>query len=250
MQAWWTLLRRELGGFFASLMGYVVIASGVFLMGLSFVVMLAQLQGAPMPMPLTELFFLTPFFWVIVLLAAPVITMRLFAAEKASGTYETLMTTPVRELDVVLAKFSAALIFYLVLWLPLLLCLTIVRYHTAEPAALDAGTVGATYLGILLIGATFLAMGCLASALTHSQTVAAVLGLGLGTTLFMTSFLSDYFQTLGPWTREFLAGLALVDQMRDFSRGVVDTRAVVFHLSLVFLFLFLTLRAVESRRWK
>lgn len=250
MPAYITLLRRELGGFFASLMGYVIIASAVFLMGLSFVVLLAQLQGAPMPMPLTELFFLTPFFWVIVLLAAPVITMRLFAAEKFSGTYETLMTTPVRDTQVVMAKFTAAMLFYVVLWLPLLLCLAIVRRHTDDPSALDAGTVIATYVGILLIGATFLAMGCLGSALTRSQTVAAMLGLGLGAALFMTSFLSDYFLTLSPWVSEVLAGFALVDQMRDFSRGVVDTRAVVFHLSLVFLFLFLTLRAVESRRWK
>jgi ABC-2 type transport system permease protein len=187
---------------------------------------------------------------VIVLLAAPVITMRLFAAERSSGTYETLMTTPVRELDVVLAKFTAAMVFYTVLWLPLLLCLGIVRRYTDDPSALDAGTVVATYLGILLIGATFIAMGCLGSALTRSQTVAAMLGLGFGAALFMTSFLSDYFQTLGPWVREVLAGFALVDQMRDFSRGVVDTRAVVFHLGLAFLFLFLTLRAVESRRWK
>jgi ABC-2 type transport system permease protein len=250
MRPYWTLLRRELGGFFGSLMGYVIIASAAFLMGLSFVVMLAQLQGAPMPMPLTELFFLTPFFWVIVLLAGPVITMRLFAAERSSGTYETLMTTPVRERDVVLAKFTAAMVFYVVLWLPLLFCLGIVRRYTDDPSALDAGTVSATYLGILLIGATFIAMGCLGSALTRSQTVAAMLGLGLGAALFMTSFLSDYFQSLGPWVRAVLAGFALVDQMRDFSRGVVDTRAVVFHLGLVFLFLFLTLRAVESRRWK
>ena len=250
MQAYCTLVRRELGGFFNSILGYLVIASALFLMGLSFVVMVGQLRGEPMPIPLTEMFFLTPFFWVILLLSAPVITMRLFALERASGTYETLMTTPVRDLEVVLAKFSAAMAFYGVMWLPLLACLLVVRRYTNDPNALDAGTVAATYAGIVVIGSVFIAAGCLGSALTRSQTVAAMIGLGFGTTLFMASFLADKFEILPAFSRELLAGFALLDQMRDFSRGVLDTRPVVFHLCLTLLFLFLTLRVVESRRWK
>lgn len=250
MHVYWTLVRRELGGYFNSILGYVVIAAALFLMGLSFVVLLGNLRSEPMPMTLSELFFMTPFFWMIILLSAPVLTMRLYAMERFSGTYETLMTTPVREVQVVAAKFTAALLFYVVMWLPLLACLFIVRHYTDEQGAVDPGVLGATYLGIVLIGAVYIAMGCLGSALTKSQTVAAMIGLGLGTALFMASFLSDQFQSLGVWQRELLAGFSLVDQMRDFSRGVVDTRPVVFHLSLTFLFLFLTLRAIESRRWK
>jgi len=250
MTAWWTLVRRELGGYFNSMLGYVIIGAALFLMGLSFVVLLVQLRAEPMPMPLTELFFLTPFFWVILLLAAPVITMRLFALEHYSGTFETLMTTPVREVQVVLAKFSAALLFYLVLWLPLLACLLIVQRFTDVPEGFDVGVVVSTYLGILLLGCLFLSIGCLGSALTRSQTVAAMIGLGLGTALFMASFMADQFQNMLPWQQELLSGFALLDQMHDFSRGVVDTRPVVFHLGLTFLFLLLTLRVVESRRWK
>jgi len=250
MQAYRTLVRREMGGYFNSLLGYVIIASALFLMGLSFVVLLGNLRSEPMPVTLTELFFMTPFFWLIILLATPVITMRLFAMERFSGTYETLMTTPVRDVEVVAAKFTAALVFYVVMWLPLLACLFIIRHYTDEPGALDGGVLGATYLGIILIGAVYIAMGCLGSALTKSQTVAAMIGLGLGTALFMTSFLTDWFQSLAPWQGELLAGFSLVDQMHDFTRGVVDTRPIVFHLSLTFLFLFLTLRAIESRRWK
>ncbi|MCU0788614.1 MAG: ABC transporter permease subunit [Verrucomicrobia bacterium] len=250
MQIYWTLVRRELGGYFNSLLGYVIIASAAFLMGLSFVVLLGNLRSEPMPVTLTELFFMTPFFWMIVLLAAPVITMRSFAMERFSGTYETLMTTPVRDVQVVMAKFTAALVFYIILWLPLLACLFIVRHYTDQQGALDAGVLGSTYLGIILIGSVFLAMGCLGSALTRSQTVAAMIGLGLGTALFMASFMTDQFQALAPVPRELLAGFSLVDQMRDFTRGVLDTRPVVFHLSLTFIFLFFTVRAIESRRWK
>ncbi|MCU0771678.1 MAG: ABC transporter permease [Verrucomicrobia bacterium] len=247
---YWTLVRRELGGYFNSILGYVIIASALFLMGLSFVLMLGNLRSEPMPVTLTELFFMTPFFWLIILLAAPVVTMRLFAMERATGTYETLMTTPVRDVQVVAAKFTAALCFYVVMWLPLLACLFLVRHFTDEQGALDVGVVVSTYLGIILMGGVYLALGCLGSAVTNSQTVAAMIGLGLGAAFFMASFLAGWLDSMGPWQRELLAGFALVDQMRDFTRGVVDTRPVVFHLSLTFLVLFLTLRVIESRRWK
>ena len=129
MRAYWTLTRRELAGFLLSLSGYVIIAAAVFLMGYSFVVILDNLQQKTTPMPVTELF--TESFWLILLLTTPVITMRLFAQEKFSGTFETLMTTPVSDLQVVAAKFTAALLFYVLMWLPLLGCLLVVRYYTS-----------------------------------------------------------------------------------------------------------------------
>jgi len=104
MQAYLTLARREFTGFFFSISGYVIIAAAAFLMGLGFVSLLANLQGDPTPMPVTELFYMTLYFWVILLLTIPVITMRLFAQEKASGTFETLMTTPVTDLQMVASR--------------------------------------------------------------------------------------------------------------------------------------------------
>src|SRR6185503_14896897 len=88
MQAYLTLTRRELGSYFLSMTGYVILAAAMFLLGLSFVVLLINLQQEPTPMPITELFYITPFFWILLLLATPVITMRLFALEKFSGTFE------------------------------------------------------------------------------------------------------------------------------------------------------------------
>src|SRR5215831_16534131 len=141
MQQYLTLTWRDLGAYFLSMTGYVIIATVTFLLGLSFVVLLVKLEQEPTPIPVTELFYVTQFFWLILLLSTPVITMRLFAQEKFTGTFETLMTTPVSELQVVLAKFTAGLIFYIVAWLPLLACLLIVRHFTNEPAAFDAGVV-------------------------------------------------------------------------------------------------------------
>jgi ABC-2 type transport system permease protein len=250
MQVYWTLVRRELSAYFFSMTGYVVIAAAVFLTGGSFALMLAKLQDTPTPMPVTELFFATPFFWLILLLTAPVITMRLFAHEKFSGTFETLMTAPVSDRQVVLAKFSAAWLFHLLVWLPLLANILILRRYTSEAAALDAAAVGGTFLGIALLGGTFMALGLFASALSRSQIIAAMVCLVGGVSLFLISFLGEKLDGAAGWWGQSFAYLNLFDHMDDFARGVVDTRAVVLLLTLTGLFLFLTLRVVESRRWR
>ena len=197
-----------------------------------------------------KVFYNTEFFWLILLPTTPLITMRLFAQEKFSGTFETLMTSPVKDLEVVLAKFTAALMFYAVMWLPMLGCLLVVRHYAHDASALDAGVVASTFLGILLLGAMFVALGCFASSLTRNQAVAAMISLVFDVSLFLLAYLADRFADGAQWQAQVLACFTLFDQMPDFARGVVDTRAVVLYLSLALFFLFLTLRVVESRRWK
>ena len=250
MKIFLTLLRRELAAYFFSLTGYVIIASAAFLNGLGFVVLMYTIGAGSTTAPVTEAYYQTPFFWLIVLLAAPVITMRLFALEKYSGTFETLMTTPVSDLQVVAAKFAAAMGFYLAMWLPLLACLFIVRHFTHQ-SGLDPGTVGGMFLGIFLVGGLFLSVGCFASALTRSQMAAAMIAFVLGVCLFSFGFLARAIPAGAPqWQSQVIAYFGLFDQMDDFARGVVDTRAVVFYVSATFCFLFLTLRIIEGRRWK
>jgi ABC-2 type transport system permease protein len=246
----WALLRRELAAFFFSLTGYVIIAGVTFLVGESFAQLIDGLGTDPWPMPVTQMFFGSVYFWMIVLLVAPVITMRLFAQEKASGTFETLMTTPVGDFQVVAAKFAAALFFYVVMWLPLLVCLLIVGHFTSQARALDSGTVGGMYLGILLVGGFFLSFGCLASAMTRSQMAAAMISLAFGISQFALAWWAKNNSVSDQWQSQLLSCLNIFDQMNDFARGVVDTRTVIFYASATFLFLFLTLRVVESRRWK
>ena len=250
MQAYLTLTRRELASYFVSWTGYVIIAVASFLMGLSFTVLLVQLRMTASPMPVTELFYSTAYFWLILLLAAPVITMRLFALEKFSGTYETLMTTAVSDAQVVLAKFTAALLFYVVMWLPLLACIFVLRHYTNDASALDPGALGSTFLGILLLGCLFTSLGCWASAITSSQIIAAMISFAGSFSLFLLSFLAVQFEVNSGWQAQAFSYISMFDHLRDFARGVVDTRPVVFYLSLTCLFLFLTLRTVESRRWK
>ncbi len=250
MRIFCTLARRELAAFFCSLTGYVIIAAVTLLTGMSFVMLMRNLGSDPFTMPVTELFFNSFLFWVIVILVTPIITMRMFALEKATGTYETLMTTPVTDLVVVAAKFTTAIIFYVVMWLPTMGGLFIVRHYTNQTTALDGGTLGGMYLGISLSGCLFLSLGCFASALTRSQVVAAVISLAAGVVLFILAYLTQVVPAVEQWQTQVLLCFNLFQQMQDFTRGVADTRTVIFYLSLTFFFLFLTLRVVESRRWK
>jgi ABC-2 type transport system permease protein len=250
MRAYWTLARRELGSYFFSWTGYVVIAAVLFLMGYSFHNLLLALNAEPTDRPVTEVFYGTMYFWIIVLIAAPVITMRSFAQEKSSGTFETLMTTPVSDLQVVLAKFTGAMIFYLLMWLPLVACLLIIRHFSHEPTIFEPPTVASTFVGILLLGGMYMAMGCLASALTRSQIIAAMISFAGGISLFLLSFVSMTFAVKTGWKAQLFSYVGLIEHMQDFARGVIDTRPLIFYASATFFLLFLTLRVVESRRWK
>lgn len=250
MQAYWTLVRRELGIQFYSWAGYVVIAAVSFLVAFSFANLLGQLNTEATDVPVTELFYGSYYFWLILLTAVPVITMRSMAMEKYSGTFETLMTTPVSDWEVVLAKYSGAMLFYILLWLPLLACLLVVRYYSNDPTLLEAGTVGSTFLGIILLGSVYVSLGCFASALTRNQIIAAMTSFAIGISLFILSYVAMRFTSGSGWEAQFFNQVSLIEHMQDFARGQLDTRPLVCYVSLTLLFLFLTFKVVESRRWR
>lgn len=250
MQVYWTLLRRELGSYFGSVTGYILVSAVLVLLGLSFVEMLTKLNVEATEAPLTELFFVTFYFWIILLLTAPVMTMRSFASEKFSGTYETLMTSPVSDWAVVLGKFSGALLFYLLTWLPLLAYLLVVRRYSNASQGLEPAVLASTFLGLFLIGALYMALGCFASALTQSQTIAAMVGYALGLTLFLLSLRSLMAPPDAGWESQLFGYISMTEHMEDFARGIIDTRYLVFYSSLTLFFVFLTVKVLESRRWR
>jgi ABC-2 type transport system permease protein len=138
----------------------------------------------------------------------------------------------------------------MVVWLPLLACIFFLRYFTHQSALLDPATVGATYLGIALLGALYISLGCFASSLTKNQIVAAMVAFAIGFALFALSFLAEQLAMNSSWTNETFKAMSIYTQMLDFSRGVIDSRYIVFYLSASAFFLFLTHRVIESRRWK
>jgi ABC-2 type transport system permease protein len=245
-----TLVRRELGSYLASVTGYIIMASVLALLGLSFAIMLEQLSGEVSFAPITVVFFVSYYFWLILLLTAPVMTMRTFALEKASGTYETLMTTPVGDGQVVLAKFTGAMVFYAMTWIPFLAYVLLSERLATGSFGLDPMILVSTFLGLLLIGALYISLGCFASSLTQSQVVAAILSYGLGLALFVVSLRGLYDEGNAGGSAQVFRYLSMTEHMEDFARGVIDSRPVILYVSLTGLFLFLTWKVVEMRRWK
>ncbi len=250
MRVFVTLVRRELAACFVSPTGYVIIAGVQMLLGLSLVIVLKALNGQPFDIPVTEAFYNNGLCWLVLLLAPPVITMRTFALEKLTGTYETLMTAPVGDAQVVLAKFTGSLLFYLATWLPLLAYPWLLNHYSANLAQTDGGAVAGTFLGVFLFGCVYISLGCLASSLTRSQIIAAMNTFAFGLGLFLLSYIGVIVPPKPGWQSAFFEHISMIDHMRDFTRGIVDTRHVAYYVSLTALFLFFTLKSVESRRWK
>ncbi|AEB07930.1 ABC transporter permease subunit [Desulfobacca acetoxidans] len=187
-----------------------------------------------------------PFFGnlaVILLFIAPLFTMRLFAEEKRSGTIELLFTLPLTDWGVIFGKFLAALVLY-----ALLLAVTVL-YSGAFAAimALDWGAVVVGYLGLLLLGGAFLALGMFCSTLTENQIIAAVIAFSL----LLLFWIIGWYEELGPPAYQgFFRHISMMGHFDAFARGVLDSRDVIYYLSIIFFFLFLTKRQLESRAWR
>ena len=180
---------------------------------------------------------------IILILMAPALTMRLLAEEQKMGTIELLLTAPVRDWEVVLGKYLASLVFLLATLL-LTLYYTILLIVFASP---DMGPIYAGYLGLVLYGAASLSVGILASTLTSNQIVAAVVAMGVLLALYFVDAASG---VAGGFGSTLIDEIGIKSHFDDFERGVIDTKHIVYYVSLTTFFLFLTIRALESRRWR
>lgn len=231
-----TVTKKELRSYFTSSIAYVVFAMFLILAGYFFTVILlvskqASLLGVSYNIVVTLIFLI------------PLITMRLFAEERKLGTLELLMTKPIRDIEVVLGKFLASFILFLSMMAATLVYVFII-FKYGNP---DVGPILSTYLGIILIGAAFLALGIFASTLTENQIVAAVISFALILVLWILNWISGH---LGTGTEGLTSYLSLSYHFDDFLKGVVDLKSVVYYLSFVVFWLFVTTRSIESKKWK
>lgn len=248
--AFFTLLNREIRAYFLSPVAWAVLFFFLLLTGFNFYAGVAALNRGPSEVTVVEAFFNTVFFWFGFVLVFPLITMRLFSEEYKMGTIEPLMTAPVRDSHVVLAKYCGALLFYIVLWLPSLLYFLVFTWVTRLQAAGAAGPFIGAYAMLLLMGMFYIAIGCLASALTRNQIIAAVMSFSVITLLFFLGLLTFFILSITPVLREMTGYFSALEHMAEASRGFFDTRPVVFYLSLTAFVLFLTFHVFQSRRWK
>ncbi|MCX7819622.1 MAG: ABC transporter permease [Kiritimatiellae bacterium] len=247
MTGFLTLLRRELRAYLCSPGAYIVAALFLLVAGAGFWTAVASIAAEPDgAVGLIEVS--TWMFLLTIAAAAPLLSMRLFAEEYRTGTYETLMTAPVRPAAVVLAKYAGALLWYLAMLLPTLAWGPMLATAAAVPPAPDPAAVAGAYLGALLIGAWCLALGLFASALMRSQVAAGVLAVALILGWLFAGWVPFLWpipagDRLGAW-------ISPVVHIADWSRGILDTRPLVAYLVNIAWVLFATDRVLEWRRWR
>lgn len=231
-----TVAGRELNAYFASPMAYVITAGFLVITGIIFAVGAVQARDGSMRGVLSSMS-------IVFLLITPIIAMRLIAEEERQGTIELLLTAPLRDAEVVIGKYLGALALLLIM-IAFTLYYVVLLMIFGNP---DLGAIAAGYIGVILLGASFLAIGIFASSLTQNQIVAALIAFAIGLTLW---FISALAFNVPRDMSSVVQYLGLSEHFFDFIRGVVDTRHIVYYLSAIVALVFLTVRSVESRRWR
>ena len=248
MRAFWPIFKRELFAFWVTPLAWVLTCVFLVVQGLHFSVLVksfAEMGSIESDQtPIQAFFGNTVLLYLVLFLLVPPMTMRLFAEERRSGTIESLMTAPVAAPAVVLAKYGAALATYAAMWAPTVLYLVILQ-RTGD---LDWHVAASSYLGVVFVGAGYLALGLMMSAVTKSQFIALVLTALVLLVLFILG-IGEFVTRDGTMLHDVCSYVSVWAQMNDFASGVVDSRRLIWDGTLVLLPLFLTTRVVDSWRW-
>jgi ABC-2 type transport system permease protein len=245
-RALWILWKREVGAILHSPIAWVLLTCMSLINGFSFSQCVAYLGQGVKEFTVMQIYFYIFHFWFLLIILVPILTMRLFSEEYKTGTIEMLLTAPVKDGDVILAKFFGVLFFYLLLWIPSLLGLVIFQLVTHQAVPVAWIPLGFSYLMVTLVGMLYLSIGLFASVLTRNQAVAAMISFTMIALLFFAGFLS--YLVRDPGWREVLNYIFTLEQMRSFSAGLFDSRPVVFYLSGTAFFLILTRQVMTGRR--
>lgn len=242
----WALYRKEVSSFLSSIIGYVVI--GIFLSITSVFLWIADfgtniLTGGYAN--LDGLFAMAP--WVLLILI-PAITMKSFAEEKNTGTFELLFTKPISDLSIIIAKFLACYTLFVLAIIPTLIYYISV-YHLGIPEGnIDSGSTWGSYIGLLFLGGGFIAVGVFASAVSSNQIISLILSIAL-CLIFYIGFDAIGEQGFFGEASLFVQNLGIAQHYNSISKGRVDTRDIVYFLSLIAFFVLLTRTVINSRKW-
>ena len=254
MRGTWIICRKELNSYFASPIAYSVMALFAFIFGLFFYIsmtyfmqvsMESQMQGRGFPMNINEMI-IRPVLGnmsTIVLFLAPMLAMRIFAEEKRSGTMELLVTSPVSDMAIVVGKWLAAVMLYSIIVVVGAISLLFLFLY-GKP---DWKPVLIGILGLILLGSALLALGAWLSSTTKNQIVAAVASFVLFLAMLAIGWGAEFDST---WWGTFRQYMSVTSHLDSFSKGIIDSKDVVYYLSLTFLGLFLANRSLESLRWR
>ena len=236
------MTQRELGAFFYSPIAYVVLFAFTFMVGMLFVFLTNNFTPGSEASLRDTLNWLPPLLCITV----PILTMRLLSDEYRSGTIETLMTAPISDAEVVLGKFLGAFVTYAIMLAATLFYVVLLELF-GDP---DYGLLLSSYLGLLLIGAMFLAVGLFFSSITRNQIIAALLGAFFLLVLTILAWIIVMYADVRGSFRMILQMVSVMDRFQSFNRGLVDLNNLVFFGGGTGFFLFLAVKVVESRRWR
>ncbi len=227
------IYQKELRSYFSSPIAYIVIAMFLFLAGFFYYSAVVQYKMATLDAPFSNVV-------IILIFLMPLLSMKLLSEEKKSGTLELLLTRPIREIDIVLGKYFAAATVYLVMLIPTAIY-GVVLYTIAKP---DLYPMLTQYAAVFLVGLSFLALGLFASSLTENQIVAAVVAFTFILVLWLLNWLTG---SLGE--DNVISYFAISSHFSDLISGVIDARDVVFYVSFIFFFIFVSAKVIDSKRW-
>ncbi len=230
------IFRRELGSYFNTAVGYVVLAVFWFFSGLSFYTYCLLYNTSSMSMFFASMF-------VIIILIIPLMTMRSFSEERRQKTDQALLTAPVSLFEIVFGKFLAAFVMYLLCSLIFILYAIIISTFTSP----DWAVFFSTFLGILLLGASIIAIDMFISSMTESQVIAATVSIGVGILINRLGDVASYLNT--EWVTNVINRISFDKHFSNFSTGIISLPSIIFYLSVTAIFLFLTARVFEKRRW-
>src|SRR5580704_12543599 len=250
----WIICRKELKSYFASPIAYLLMAFFALIFGFGFFTatrdfvrfgFMSQMQGRNTPMNVNEQVIrpLLGFASTVALFLIPMITMRLFAEEKKSGTIELLMTSPIQDWEIILGKWLGALLLYVCVLAMSAINIALL-FAFGNP---DWKPILVAYLGLLLQGGTLLAIGAFVSTTTKNQIIAGGVTFFVCLLLWLLSWFTSYESTSYSQVVNYLS---IVTHFESFGQGVLDSKDVVFYLSMIFFSLFITSRSMESLRWR
>jgi ABC-2 type transport system permease protein len=248
------IAQKELRGYFASPIGYILVGFFALLFGYFYFAMLAFFERQSMQMMMQQgggtlninQMLVGPVFsnsTVIMLFVFPLITMRTYSEEKRSGTIELLLTSPITDWQIIVGKFAGAMLLYVAMLSVTLIPMGVLFiYGNPEWKPIATG-----YLGLLLMGGAFLSLGLFISSLTKNQIVAAMATFGVFLMLWVINWIASF---VGPTGQQVLSALSITEHFDDFAKGIIDTRHLIYYLSFISFGLFLTAKAVDAERWR
>lgn len=241
-----TLYIKEISSFLNSLIGYIVIIVFLLINSLFLWVFPTEFNIPQYGYASLEpLFLMAPFVFLFLI---PAITMRMFSEEKKSGTIEILLTQPLSDLQIILAKYFAGLTLVLVSLVPTLVFFVTVYIYGFPAGNIDIGGTWGSYIGLLFLGAAFVAIGLFSSSISDNQIVAFIISIVL-TAFSYLGFEIIYSLDLFGSVDLFIKSLGISEHYASMSRGVIDTRDLIYFVSFVAVFILFTKISLESRKW-